>query len=187
MLPRCSTRSELVAHLEGALTGWFGATRRRVFFLDSFADYSENPVARALALQETALHEAQVVDNATWRKLCPRADHGHVLIGPLLQQGKLIGAVAVTREDKSFEESDLRLMNRVCLHASTRLAELGPELAGLTPREAEVAAAVRRGLRNREIARLLSLSEHTVKQMLKSVFRKLGLSSRSQLAVFTEG
>ena len=181
MIPTASSRSELIRLLEDSLVGWFRAARRKVFLLADFGGYADNPLARAFSAEETALHEAQVVDNATWRRLCPRADHGHVLIGPLLEGGKLVGAVAVTREEGGFEEQDVRLMNRICLHASTRLAELGPELSGLTPRETEVAAAVKRGLRNREIAGLLGLSEYTVKQMLKSVFRKLGVSSRTQL------
>ncbi len=180
MIPACATRADLVQQIEERLPDWFQATRHKVFFLET--DFPDNPVASALRSQETALHEAQVVDNATWRRLCPRADHGHVLIGPLLHNGELVGAVAVTREHQTFEDGDVRLMNRICLHASTRLAELAPELPGLTPRETEVAEAARRGLRNREIAGQLGLSEYTVKQMLKSVFRKLGLSSRTQLA-----
>lgn len=182
MLPPCFSRAELVRLLEESLLEWFRASRRKVFFLEDFGGYGENPVVRALTSQETALHEAQVVDNQTWRRLCPRADHGHVLVGPLLHRGELVGAVAVTREEVFFDEKDVRQMNRVCLHASTRLAELGPDLKGLTPRETQVAEAARRGLRNREIAGQLGLSEYTVKQLLKSIFRKLGLSSRSQLA-----
>jgi DNA-binding CsgD family transcriptional regulator len=183
MLAACSTRAELAALLEDSLGEWFRASRRKVFFLGDFGDYSDNPVVRAFTQQETALHEAQVVDNATWRRLCPRADHGHVLVGPLLCAGKLVGALAVTRESELFDEADVRLMNRVSLHASTRLAALGPDFSGLTPREAEVAGAARRGLRNREIALELGLSEYTVKQMLKSIFRKLNVHTRSQLAM----
>lgn len=180
MLAECSNRPELARQLEDLLE-WFRPSRRKVFFLEDFGAYGDNPVVQALTLQETAVHEAQVVDNETWRRLCPRADHGHVLVGPLLSRGRLVGVVAVTRQEGLFEEADLRQMNRICLHASTRLAELGREFRGLTPRETEVAEAARRGLRNREIAGHLSLSEYTVKQMLKSVFRKLGLRSRSQL------
>lgn len=182
MLPECSSRLELVRHLEESLLEWFRASRRKVFFLEDFGAYGENPVVRALASQETALHEAQVVDNQTWRRLCPRADHGHVLVGPLLYRGELVGAVAVTREDPPFDENDVRQMNRISLHASTRLTELGPDLKGLTPRETQVAEATRRGLRNREIAGQLGLSEYTIKQLLKSIFRKLGLRSRTELA-----
>ena len=51
----------------------------------------------------------------------------------------------------------------------------------LTPREAEVVAAVGRGLPNREVARRLWLSETTVKFHLSRIYRKLGLQSRQEL------
>jgi DNA-binding CsgD family transcriptional regulator len=50
----------------------------------------------------------------------------------------------------------------------------------LTPREHEVLVLVADGLRNREIAARLAISEHTVKFHLAAVFGKLGASSRTQ-------
>jgi DNA-binding NarL/FixJ family response regulator len=55
---------------------------------------------------------------------------------------------------------------------------------GLTSRELDIVAAVRRGDSNRAIARRLSLSEDTVKHHLTSVFDKTGVASRLELAVF---
>lgn len=49
----------------------------------------------------------------------------------------------------------------------------------LTPREHEVLALVADGLRNRDIAARLGVSEHTVKFHLASVFGKLGATSRT--------
>jgi DNA-binding NarL/FixJ family response regulator len=51
----------------------------------------------------------------------------------------------------------------------------------LTSREAEVAALVADGLRNREISERLHLSAHTVKNYLYHVYEKLGISSRVEL------
>jgi DNA-binding NarL/FixJ family response regulator len=51
----------------------------------------------------------------------------------------------------------------------------------LTSREAEVAALVAEGLRNREISERLKLSAHTVKNYLYRVYEKLGISSRVEL------
>jgi DNA-binding CsgD family transcriptional regulator len=55
--------------------------------------------------------------------------------------------------------------------------------AGLTAREAEVSGLVARGATNAEIARRLHLSEATVKTHLTRSFAKLGVRSRTQLAV----
>jgi two-component system, NarL family, nitrate/nitrite response regulator NarL len=50
----------------------------------------------------------------------------------------------------------------------------------LTPREIEVLAAIGDGLSNKEVARRLGISQHTVKFHLESVFRKLGVKSRAE-------
>ncbi len=52
----------------------------------------------------------------------------------------------------------------------------------LTSREAEVAALVAEGLRNKEISERMKLSAHTVKNYLYRVYEKLGISSRVELA-----
>lgn len=50
----------------------------------------------------------------------------------------------------------------------------------LTPREIEVLAALGNGLSNKETARRLGISPHTVKFHIESLFRKLGASSRAE-------
>jgi DNA-binding NarL/FixJ family response regulator len=54
----------------------------------------------------------------------------------------------------------------------------------LTPREEQVVALVAEGMGNREIARELNLSEHTVKKYLFRVFEKLGVSTRVELVLY---
>lgn len=54
----------------------------------------------------------------------------------------------------------------------------------LTPREEQVVALVAEGLGNREIARELNLSEHTIKKYVFRVFEKLGVSSRVELVLY---
>jgi DNA-binding NarL/FixJ family response regulator len=54
----------------------------------------------------------------------------------------------------------------------------------LTPREEQVVALVAEGLSNRDTARELDLSEHTVKKYLFRIFDKLGISSRVELVLY---
>jgi DNA-binding NarL/FixJ family response regulator len=56
----------------------------------------------------------------------------------------------------------------------------------LTPREAEVLGLVRAGLANKQIARRLEISERTVKAHLTSVFQRIGVSDRTQAALWAE-
>ena len=62
--------------------------------------------------------------------------------------------------------------------------ELDP-LAPLAPRERQIAAHVGRGLRNREIAAALSMSEGTVKVYLHTIYQKLGIKNRTELALIS--
>jgi len=54
----------------------------------------------------------------------------------------------------------------------------------LTRRQREVAAMISRGLSNQRIAAELTLSERTVETHVHKIFRRLGLSSRTQLAAW---
>jgi DNA-binding NarL/FixJ family response regulator len=54
----------------------------------------------------------------------------------------------------------------------------------LTPREEQVVALVAEGLSNRNIARELDLSEHTVKKYLFRIFDKVGISTRVELVLY---
>lgn len=54
--------------------------------------------------------------------------------------------------------------------------------ADLTPRETEVLSLIARGLRNAEVAAALGLTLHTVAGYVKSVYAKLGISSRAEAA-----
>jgi DNA-binding CsgD family transcriptional regulator len=60
----------------------------------------------------------------------------------------------------------------------------GPPAAPLTQREREVANLVAQGLTNREIAARLYLSERTAQNHVQHILTKLGLSNRSQIAVW---
>lgn len=80
-------------------------------------------------------------------------------------------------EEEDVAVVTLRLLTTLSLEdVRTRL-----EARGVSGREAEVVGAVLEGLRNAEIARRLFITEWTVKDHLKHVFSKLGVSSRGGL------
>lgn len=61
------------------------------------------------------------------------------------------------------------------------VAPLIVEAYGLSQREVDVTRAIARGLRTPEIAAELHLSPHTVRDHVKAVFEKVGVSSRGEL------
>lgn len=60
----------------------------------------------------------------------------------------------------------------------------GEQLAGLSARELEVLALVAKGLANKHIAIRLGISDRTVKAHLTRIFRAIGVSDRTQAALW---
>ena len=74
------------------------------------------------------------------------------------------------------------------IETSVKLAGNQPEivdglLTRLTKREKEVAIEAAKGLSNKEIARVLNITERTVKAHLAETFERLGVRDRLQLAL----
>ena len=63
-------------------------------------------------------------------------------------------------------------------------ASNAPNADKLSPRERETLACLAKGKSNKEIARILDLAENTVKIHVQAILKKLGLSSRTQAAVY---
>lgn len=81
-----------------------------------------------------------------------------------------------------------RLVAMVGNAAAVRIdAECGVDLDVLTPREQEIALQVGGGCSNKVIAQRLGITERTVKAHLGSVFGKLGVQDRLQLALLVTG
>lgn len=57
----------------------------------------------------------------------------------------------------------------------------------LSQREHEIVSKVAEGMKNREIAEMLGVSEHTVKNHLFRIFDRLGISSRAELILYLHG
>jgi len=58
-------------------------------------------------------------------------------------------------------------------------------LERLTPKEVQIVALVGEGFKNREIAERLATKEQVVKNYLRSIYDKTGVSDRLELALFT--
>ena len=67
--------------------------------------------------------------------------------------------------------------------AGNQAAQVDKHLNLLTKREKQVAIEAAKGLSNKEIARILSITERTVKAHLSSTFERLGAKDRLHLAL----
>ena len=90
----------------------FAATRSGIFFFDQLSQLDPslrkilkvalsielNPVARYLTERHAPVHEGLVTSPKVWQMICPRADHWHVMAGPIVVRGQLVGAVGCTRD-----------------------------------------------------------------------------------------
>ncbi|MBO9518899.1 MAG: response regulator transcription factor [Porphyrobacter sp.] len=81
---------------------------------------------------------------------------------------------------------DQEVMQRAMDFVSSPEAGRDP-LGSLSPRERGIASLVQRGLRNKEIADELGLTEGTVKVHLHKIFEKLRLQSRTELILLAAG
>lgn len=64
-----------------------------------------------------------------------------------------------------------------------RTGPVDGETEALTARETDVLIMVSKGFRNAEVARALGLAESTIATHIKSIYRKLGISSRAEAAL----
>jgi DNA-binding CsgD family transcriptional regulator len=169
---------------------------------DSFADrYQQfgkavDPVLHYVMEYHAPAHEELVLLPGTWKqselyqRCCSQYDHEHIMTGPIVGQGELVGTVNFARIGltPAFNQLDLAQLGAVCTHLSARLAELRgraaePNLAlqKLTDREKQIAALVARGLTNAAIGQELWITQNSVKQALKRMFRKLGVTARTEM------
>jgi two-component system, NarL family, nitrate/nitrite response regulator NarL len=90
-----------------------------------------------------------------------------------------IGRVADGREAWSDTATPILKQYALELARIRRIAAARPY--GLTARESEVLELVSQGLSNKEIARILRLEVHTVKNHVQHLFRKIGVHHRGDL------
>ena len=200
-IEQSKSESDLRSHLAPKIGEYFTAKRSAFFFFDRLVtnpkfkkilktalSIEDNPVARYLAERHAPVHEAMVTSPKTWAIICPRPDHWHVMAGPIINRGKLVGAVGCTREKSmpAFDAENLADLSAVCLHLSVWTAtatqpHYGDRISLLTTRELEIAELVALGKTNAEIGDKLWITKNSVKQALKRMFRKLEVSSRAEM------
>lgn len=76
-----------------------------------------------------------------------------------------------------------QVVNTLANDARAPQSSVQGSLHRLSDRERQIAYAVARGMKNRDIAEQLSISENTVKRHLQSIFGKTGSRDRLELAV----
>lgn len=181
---------------------YFAAKRSGIFFFDQLplADskfqkilklglsIEHNPVVRYLVERHTTVHEGLVTSPMAWTIICPRPDHWHVMAGPIVNRGQLVGTVGCTREksNSAFDVENLADLSAICLHLSVWTATVRSQHQPfktdlLTPRELQIAELVALGRTNAEIGKELWITKNSVKQALKRMFRKLAVSSRAEM------
>ncbi len=103
-----------------------------------------------------------------------RAVGAHGVLAKSMSANALVDAIQQIAHEGEFVSSHFG--------RSVRQPWPGHDL-GLTLRESEVALFLAQGMRNREIANALWVSENTVKTHLKSIFQKTEVTSRAEAIV----
>ena len=157
------------------------------------SDWALGVLARAEALV-AADDEAEAFYESSLRhleqsRIAPDLARSHLVFGEWLRrQGRRKDARGHLREaHEAFESMGASLfaerarieLNATGEHARKRGYD---NLDRLTPQEAQIGRLAGEGARNQEIAAQLFISPATVEYHLTKVFRKLGVSSRTQLA-----
>jgi DNA-binding NarL/FixJ family response regulator len=147
----------------------------RMFRMDGLAvlrEMKKEGLSTRVVLLTVALDEDQVVEairlgvsGMVLKEMAPRL---------LVQCVRKVHAGEQWLERQSFGRAMERMLRR---EAGAR------EIAGiLTPREIEIVRMAATGLRNKQIAEKLFISEGTAKIHLHNIYEKLGLSDRLELA-----
>lgn len=123
--------------------------------------------------------------------LTSSTDDEHLLAavraGALAYLPKTAGVDQVVASVRAAARGESVLEPRIAARLVREVREVATRrkpLEALSPREVEVLTVLARGRSNREIARLLSISEETVKAHVSSILTKLHLIDRTQAAIF---
>jgi len=96
----------------------------------------------------------------------------------------LINAIRTVHKGEAFIQPNMtkelvREYNRITVYGKN-----GMDHNNLTAREAEILELIAEGMINKEIAKVLYISEKTVKNHVSNIFKKLNVSDRTQAAIY---
>lgn len=112
----------------------------------------------------------------------PLGGQGHTALGYHRRYGR-----------PKFSEADRQIVSLAFervpwLHQSNTPAETAAQVIKLSPRERQVISCLMKGDSRKQVARVLKLSEHTITDYVKALYRKFGVNSRAELlAKFLDG
>jgi len=95
----------------------------------------------------------------------------------------LVECVRAVHQGKQAIDRDMLVRGWSGTAKGDRGVAAGSTAAALTPRETEIVRLVAQGLRNRELAARLSITEGTVKIHLHNIYDKLGVDGRLELVL----
>jgi ATP/maltotriose-dependent transcriptional regulator MalT len=137
----------------------------------------------AQAHLEAALRSSSAIGSAPFEAIT-RLELGRVLLRREVA-GQAAPGQAVVHLNIALNIAGRLGMTPLAEQAGQLLAAAGPGRPGpLSGREEQIAGLVAEGLSNRQIATRLRLSERTIETHLRSIFIKLDLRSRTQLAIW---
>ncbi len=110
----------------------------------------------------------------------------------------MFGSITLFRNDNNgrFEEKELDILRIINRHLSANFSSRFPygikkesinnkndiiKKYGLTKRESEIVEEIILGKNNLEIGKKLYISENTVKKHINNLYKKIGITTRSQL------
>jgi len=105
--------------------------------------------------------------------------------GYILKDISAVGLVSAIRAVNSGEQVTAPdIANRVMQLLEKQSPDKGQHENGLTAREMQMIELIARGMVAKEIARLLAISEKTVRNHISSIYRKLEIYDRSQVVIY---
>jgi DNA-binding NarL/FixJ family response regulator len=121
-----------------------------------------------------------------------------VIVTIMGEDGQIVAALSAGAQGYLLKEQPAALLSRQLAELSTGVPALSPSIARrimehfqrtgptetadgiLTDRERQILALVGHGLRNAEVAKQLGIAQTTVASHIKSIYRKLNISSRAE-------